>query len=58
MLYYIRHAKYEPERWSEEFIGFIFTNPDATYALCIKDCELGGLGFNKVYYKANTWYSW
>lgn len=59
MLYLIRFTKYDKEKWRDEFIGYIFENPDIKYALCIKDIEiLDTLGINKDVYKTNNWYIW
>lgn len=59
MLYLIRFAKYDKEKWYDEFVGYIFRNPDIKYGLCIKDLEITDtLGINKINYKANNWYVW
>lgn len=59
MLYTIRFAKYDPDMWREEFIGYVFNDkPEVQYALCIKDMTSTDWLNNQVSYYKDTWYAW
>lgn len=60
MLYIIRFAKYNPNLWHKEFIGYVFEDkPECQYALCIEDLtESSAFDGMRVIYKKDTWYAW